>query len=192
MIDLKALALRDILPDWIFSDEELAAISDALDLELQSVSEAIEEAVLYPRIMQLPEDVLDEMARAFPGLSVERWELCSLARKREIMIDAYEIAARAGTVWSVRRGIEMLEPDWYSIEEWFDAGMAPYHYHVTLGLVTTGMLAADVRWLREILSTYQPVRAYLEGITAEPHIYGTAFYGVVTKTTVTIQTGNTP
>lgn len=189
MIDIRSITFRDMLPEWLFGEEELAAICDALDPEIQDVSAAIEEAILYPRILSLPESVLDEMAYCFPLLEVEGWGDATLTRKRELMVDAYKLQVLAGTVWSVRRCLELLDLDGHTLEEWFDVGAAPYRYFITLILLTGGLSSDMVRKVREMLRTYAPVRSYLESMTGASHTSGTLYYGTALRVSVSVTTG---
>lgn len=189
MIDIRSISFRDILPGWLFDEEDLAAICDALDPEIQDISTAIEEAILYPRIMSLPEDVLDEMSQAFPNMEVEGWSEATLTRKRELMVDAYKLLALSGTVWAVDRCLELLDIDGHSIREWFDTGLTPYRYSVLIYLTTTTLTLDMVRQIREMLRVYAPVRSYLEDLQGITYTYGTLYYGAATSVLVTVTTG---
>ena len=60
--DLQSLSLMDILPDSILADKKVAAAAQALDAELQAVTQAAVETMHIPRIDILPEAVIDLLA----------------------------------------------------------------------------------------------------------------------------------
>ena len=60
--ELQHTSLLDILPQNLLRDEQIKAAAQALDAELQKITAATKEALLLPRLDELPEAVIDLLA----------------------------------------------------------------------------------------------------------------------------------
>ena len=63
MNDLQNLNLIDLLPASIAGDETIRNICNAIAEKLQTINEKAELVLLLPRLDQLPETLVDELAR---------------------------------------------------------------------------------------------------------------------------------
>ncbi len=117
--ELEKLSLSDIIPGSIAGDENVQAIVQAIDPELQSVSRNIAEALIYSRIDELPEPVLDALAWQWHA---DFYELAhSVEAKREVVKGALMWHRKKGTVWAILKALEMFGikgtyTNWYEME----------------------------------------------------------------------------
>lgn len=132
--ELRFLRLEDISPPSIASDMQVVTAGLALDPELQSVSHDIREALIYSRIDELPEELVDLLAWQF---HVDVYEPLSspklpLSIKRELVKNSIPLHRKKGTRWAVRKILEFLgfKP---VIKEWFEMpeGATPHTFSVS-------------------------------------------------------------
>lgn len=62
MINLTDINVQKLLPSSINSDNNIKAIAKSLDSPLDDVAKKIECCLLLPRLDELPENVVDELA----------------------------------------------------------------------------------------------------------------------------------
>jgi phage tail P2-like protein len=124
MDNIYSLELLKILPSSISGDKNVQAVAKALDPEMQSVSRDIREALIYSRIDELPEEVVDLLAWQFHADFYEP-TLLSLEKKRAIVKSAIMVHRKKGTPWAVRR---LLTDLGFQVDytEWWQFGGEPY------------------------------------------------------------------
>lgn len=126
--DLYSLSLLDILPPSIKEDLQVKAMAEALDPELQGVSQDIREALILSRIDELPENVVDLLAWQF---HVDFYELAkTLAMKRETVKGSILWHRKKGTVWAIKEALAMLGIKAEVTEWWRIPDAVPYTFHV--------------------------------------------------------------
>ena len=131
--NLLALALGDILPPSIAPDPQVAAAGKALDPELQSVSHDIREALIVPRIDELPEEVVDLLAWQWHA---DFYELAlNLAMKREMVKGSIPWHRKKGTRWAILKALEMLGMDATFTPWWEITGGIPYTFEIDAWLL---------------------------------------------------------
>lgn len=144
--DIYGLSLRDVIPSSIASDPQIQAMIKALDPELQSVSRDTREALIYSRIDELPEDVIDLLAWQF---HVDFYEPAALPVevKRRLVKTAIPVHRRKGTKWAVEELCGTIFGD-TSVRPWFEYGGEPYHFNISID--TT--LATQEAWEKFFLA----------------------------------------
>ena len=126
--ELEKLSLSDIIPGSIAGDENVQAAIQGIDPEMQSVSRDIAEALIYSRIDELPEPVLDALAWQW---HVDFYELAhSVEGKREVVKGALQWHRKKGTVWAILKALDMFGvrgtfTPWWEIE-----GARPYTFAI--------------------------------------------------------------
>ncbi|MCF7936830.1 MAG: phage tail protein, partial [Synergistales bacterium] len=68
---LTEIKFAELLPDSISADPTIAAAAQAIDSEIQMVHAELEKPLLYARLEELPEPVIDHLAWQ---LHVDFWE----------------------------------------------------------------------------------------------------------------------
>jgi phage tail P2-like protein len=176
MIDLRTVTLDDVTPESIRSDPEIQAMNKALEPEVRDVASAIVKAVIWPAIDEQPEDVLDAVAWGFHILSLEGWTYASLDEKRSLIKEVFELYARAGTVWSVKRLFGVIGESG-TIQEWFDYGGSAFYFRMHLWISDDGITADKIRALKNLVAFYKPARSFLETLTLHYDESGTTYLG---------------
>jgi len=163
--DINTIRLVDILPPSIKNDPQVQAAAIAIDSELQSTTMAIQQTILIPRINELPEDILDQLAWQFhvdfyePGLAIEK--------KRVLVLKSIDWHRRKGTPSAVQEVVSAaLDPS--EVLEWFDYGGQPYHFKIR----TKGVMADQNAYaqLRKAINTVKNTRSWLDGIQIQTDI----------------------
>lgn len=126
---------------------------------------------------------LPSLAEQFHVQGLEGWLFASNEQeKRELIKQAIELHKYKGTVWAVRRVLEILSLPG-AITEWFEYGGKAYFFKVDIELVNQGMDENLFNNLVELIHEYKNVRSKLEALivwiinqSAIP-IIGCALYG---------------
>lgn len=127
MIDLTRLSMLDMLPDNLKRDSSVRAAAQALDSQLQNLSEQIMKLPRFSRLDELDDEEADELAWQFhvdfydPGLPIEQ--------KRELVKNAIRFHRRKGTPAAVEELIAILFGTG-AVEEWFEYGGEPGYFRV--------------------------------------------------------------
>lgn len=161
--EIYGLSLRDILPSSLAGDPQIESIIDALDPELQSVSFDTREALIYSRIDELPEDVIDLLAWQF---HVDFYEPLGMALeiKRGLVKTAILVHKRKGTRWAVQELCDTVFGE-TKVEPWFEYGGEPYHFRVS----TEGRFPSEDDWKKFFLAleVTKSVRDWLDSVQIE-------------------------
>ncbi len=128
--DIYTVSLRDIAPSSIASDPQIQAMIEAIDPELQGVSFDTREALIYSRIDELPEPVVDLLAWQFHVDFYEPMGM-SLDVKRGLVKTAILVHKRKGTQWAVQQICDVVFGT-STVEPWHEYGGEPYHFRVTV------------------------------------------------------------
>lgn len=128
--DIYTVSLRDIAPSSIAPDPQIQAMIEAIDPELRGVSFDTREALIYSRIDDLPENVVDLLAWQFHVDFYEPMGM-SLGVKRGLVKTAILVHKRKGTKWAVRELCDIVFGK-TTVEPWHEYGGEPYHFRVTV------------------------------------------------------------
>lgn len=158
--DLQSLSLLDILPPNLLADEQVNAAAQALDDELQKVTAELREALILPRIDELPEEVVDLLAWQ---LHVDFYEeLTTLAEKRSAVKQSIALHRIKGTRRAVELALHMVYESG-EVSEWFEYGGRPYYFRVRFIRPETIRLE-DVDRVIRIIHAVKNTRSWLESI----------------------------
>lgn len=125
--NLNDISFSDLLPSSIAGDEKFIAAAQALDIELQSVNQAISSLYLYSDIDNLSEPVLKHLAWQW---HVDFWDDdLSITQKRTLVKQAYPWHRKKGTPAAVEMVVQDVLGGGH-IEEWWEYGGEPYHFRV--------------------------------------------------------------
>jgi phage tail P2-like protein len=182
MIDLRdaGLSLLSFLPESIASDPEIIALSLAIDPELRDVGAAIIEAVILPRIAQLEDPILNELAWAFRLNRLQIWDDATTDGKRALLTDIFAIRKKSGTRFAVRRVFDLLSVVG-SVIEWWEEGAAAYTYRLRLFVDQVGITLSQLVQIDELARRFAPTRAKLSQFAVESNRAATLYaYPAVT------------
>ena len=177
MINLENLRLEDIAPDSIKIPDVLAFFN-ALDPELQEITQAIAETLIMTRIDELPEYLVDLLAWQ---LHVDFYEPLGLDldRKRALVKNSLIWHRYKGTKYVLEDMIRILFFDNFKIEEWFEYGGKPYFFR----LISHDILTNPQQYNDLIRAIYQlkNERSWLEGLIFYREAEGTIHIGITGK-----------
>jgi len=177
--NLQDLKLSDILPERLKTADILALVN-ALDIELQEITKAIEEIIIMPRISEQPEDIVDSLAWQ---LHVDFYEPLglNLDKKRALVENSLIWHKHKGTKYALESLIRTLFFENFKIEEWFEYGGKPYFFR----LISWDSLREKEQYNDLIRAIYElkNVRSWLEGLRFIRQNQGTIYFGQVGRHT---------
>ena len=140
-------------------------------------------ALMVYLIDQVDASALPALAEQFHVQGLEGWLFTTDEReKRELIKQAIELHKYKGTIWAVRRVLEILSLPG-SISEWFEYGGRAYFFKVDIALVDKGLDENLFNDLVELIHEYKNTRSKLEALivwiinqSAIP-VIGCALYG---------------
>jgi phage tail P2-like protein len=166
MIDLRNASLLDFLPESIASDADVIALCRAIDPRNAEVSNAILEAIILPRIGQLDEQLLNELAWSFNLNSLQIWDTATVAGKRALLVNIFAIRKKSGTRFAVRRVFDLMSVVG-TVVEWFEEGAAPYTYRLRLFVDEVGITLSQLVQISELTHRFARASAQLSEFAVE-------------------------
>ena len=136
---IELLSLADISPPSLLYDKNILAIIAALDPQLQSVSRDVREALIFSRIDELPESVIDLLAWQW---HVDFYESAhSLDAKRAMVKSSISWHRKKGTRAAIVEALDMLGlvTRFTAWHELLDEGAQPYTFEID-ALITPELL----------------------------------------------------
>ena len=186
--DIYGLSLKDIIPPSIAPDPQVQAIIESLDPEQQSTVFDAKEALIYSRIDELPEDVIDRLAWQFHVdfyESVNENETLPIEIKRGLVKTSILVHRRKGTQWAVQELCDIVFGN-TKVEPWYKYGGQPYHFNISIDATLPNQKAWEKFFLA--LEVTKSVRDWLDAIEIRRDAKTELRYGlgVLTSGTVTI------
>lgn len=161
MLSLQETHLLDILPPNLASDPIISNAAKAIDAELTAVTQLSRTVLILARIDELPEEVIDLLAKQF---KVDFYDANTpLPRKRELVRTSIAWHRRKGTPYAVQQVVDTLI-DGATVQEYWEYGGRPYFFRVgdiRGPLVSSRTVDATVRAIKVAKNT----RSHLDGIT---------------------------
>lgn len=149
------------LPPPLKNDPKILALANAIAGQLQSTANQIKENIIYARIDQLDERVLDILAY---DLKVEWYDSTfTLAEKRSIVKDAIKVHRRKGTKYAVETALSAIYPK-TSVLEWFKYGGLPYKFKLLIDATYENIDPEKHARVIEKVNYYKNLRSHLEAI----------------------------
>ena len=159
--ELQHTSLLDILPPNLLRDKQIKAAAQALDAELQKITEATKEALLLPRLDELPEAVIDLLAWQW---HVDFYEpSMSLETKRQLVRESIAWHRLKGTKAAVEKMVQAVFRGGV-VTEWFEYGGEPYHFRVDI-LSAPQITAENTARLLNVIEASKNIRSWLDEIT---------------------------
>lgn len=157
MYTLDDYKIRDNLPSSI-DRQNIRDLAEVLDVKLQEINAMSELILLYPRIDELPENLIDALAEQF---HVDFYDAeMSLQQKRTVVKNSIAWHRRKGTPSVVEEMVQTVFESAH-VEEWFEYGGEPYHFRVTL--ITAPLTdKAVLERLVDAINKTKNVRSWLE------------------------------
>lgn len=181
------------LPQPLKNDESMLALGRAIAGELQQNIQLARLTLIYPRIDELDETLLDILAR---DLHVDWYnDTYPIAAKRAIIKSSVQIHKRLGTKYAVVKALGDLFPN-TEVQEWFEYGGTHHRFRIILDL-TNAKAPADISQIVSAAKFYKRLSAHLEEIIYQMYAVieihtETVFYKYRTGLTDTYSAGTRP
>lgn len=116
-------------PIALQKDPKMVALGQAIAKVMESRQDEIDSLRIYTRIDELPEWLLDILARDF---AVDWYDRSyTLEEKRKTIKDSFYVHRHRGTKAAVERAISAIYPN-PKVLEWFEYGGDPYHFKLRI------------------------------------------------------------
>lgn len=182
--DIYTANFVDYLPESLKRDTKIQAIAAAVTKEALSVSTEINNVLIYSRIDELPEDLIDILAY---DMHVDWYDYSyPLPMKREIVKNSVKVHKRMGTKYAVETALKSVYKT-AGVKEWFEYGGEPYWFKVTINIMHEGLTEKVVRDIWEKVYFYKNLRSHCAGVFCALKTTGTirlkpyAAFGMILK-----------
>ncbi|MGN1369755.1 MAG: phage tail protein I [Aristaeellaceae bacterium] len=150
------------LPSVLANDAGMQPLGETASRILEIMWAQVDLPAIYTRIDELPEELLDILAKDF---KVDWYDYNhSLETKRLVIKDSFYVHKHLGTVGAVRRALSDIWPS-FSLEEWFDYGGDPYHFRVAIA--DNDFTVAKREQAIKAINLTKNVRSWLDDIYAQ-------------------------
>ncbi|WP_438449470.1 phage tail protein I [Gorillibacterium sp. sgz5001074] len=158
-MDLKTVDLSQLQTKAMREDPSVQGFAAALTEQLRQLADEVQQVMIYGRLDQVPEEVLDILAWQF---DVDWYDPeADVDTKREAIQDVLRLARIRGTPAAVKRVAEIYLGD-AAVEEWFQYSGQPYHFRiVTNNPDATGDKAAQ---LARAVDAVKNLRSVLDAV----------------------------
>ncbi|EOX8480704.1 phage tail protein I [Salmonella enterica subsp. indica] len=152
---------KHLLPPPLASDERFSILAN---IAAERFAQLDMTTLLVYLVDVVDASALPSLAEQFHVQGLEGWLFASDEQeKRELIKQAIELHKYKGTVWAVRRVLEILSLPG-AITEWFEYGGKAYFFKVDIELVNQGMDENLSNNLVELIHQYKNVRSKLEAL----------------------------
>ena len=171
--DIYTVNFADYLPRPLKHDPKMRAIAEAVTKEALTVSGEIENVLIYSRIDELPEELIDILAY---DMHVDWYDYSyPLKVKRDILKGSVRVHKKMGTKYAVEKALGALYPQ-SEVEEWYQYEGQPHHFHIVCD-VTENRVTASFQDIINAVMMYKRLSSHLDevvyqagvGITIETH-----------------------
>lgn len=159
MIDIYNVSLLDLLPDSLKHNEDVQAIAEAITKELQDISAEMKQVLIYSRLYELPEAVIDLLAWE---RHVDYYDTSlPIEQKRELVRNSIFFHRRKGTPAAVEELIKTIFGDG-KVVEWFEYNGKPGYFKV----ITNNASATNeqAKQFIDVLNSVKRASAWLEKV----------------------------
>lgn len=171
------------LPRPLTHDPKMIAMAKAAADELLTVSGLVKYVLIYSRIDELPEELVDVLAYDF---HVDWYNFTyPIEVKRDLLKSSVRVHKKMGTKYAVEKALSALHPE-SKVEEWFLYGGEPGHFRIICNVTNSRITASYSDIVREV-NLYKRLSAHMDEVICESVHSGAAFYGAVMSEADTIQ-----
>ena len=158
---LTAENLLRALPEVLRNDESMAALAASVAQVLAQRHEEIQRLAIYPRIDELPEELLDILAYDF---KVDWWDAdYTPEEKRRTLKDSWRVHRMLGTKAAVETAISAIYPD-TEVKEWFEYSGEPFHFKLVINSTFEDVEMEKHQRVLERVAYYKNLRSVLDEV----------------------------
>ncbi len=148
-------------PIALQKDPKTVALGQAIAKVMESRQDEIDSLRIYTRIDELPEGLLDILARDF---AVDWYDRSyTLEEKRKTIKDSFYVHRHRGTKAAVERAISAIYPN-PKVMEWFEYNGAPYHFKLRITVDFAAINETKHRQVLQKIISYKNLRSHLDSI----------------------------
>jgi phage tail P2-like protein len=169
--DIYSVNFADYLPDALKQDPKMVALANAMAAQLLEASGLIDDVLIYARIDELPEDLVDILAY---DMHVDWYDYSyPLDVKRDLLKTSVRVHRKKGTKYAVEKALGGLYKD-SEVEEWFEYGGEPFHFRVVCD-VSANRIVASYSEIVNAVRMYKRLSAHLDEVAYQSRIYLTVY-----------------
>ena len=158
---LTAENLLRTLPEVFRNDKKMVALASSIADVLAARPEEIRQLMIYSRIDDLSEELLDILAYDF---KVDWWDGdYTLEEKRKTLKDSWRVHRMLGTKAAVETAISAIYPE-TQVREWFEYGGEPYHFRLLIDSTFEGIDPNKHQRVLDRVEYYKNLRSVLDEI----------------------------
>lgn len=148
------------LPPTLKNDEDMLALAKVVAEELQTTAHLSRLNLIYARIDELEENLLDILAYDF---HVDWYSYdYPIEAKRAVIKDSVKVHKRLGTLYAVKTALGSVYPQ-SEVEEWFDYNGNPFSFRVVLD-VTNSKAPAEYFAIKKAVDSYKRLTAHMDDL----------------------------
>lgn len=148
-------------PVGLRENQSIAALGDVTADALAKRQAEIGLLSIYARIDELPEDLLDILARDF---KIDWWDPdYTLEEKRRTFKSSWYVHKHMGTKAAVETAIRAIYP-FTTVEEWFEYGGEPYRFRLNINITSDSGDKARQKRVLDRLNFYKSLRSHNDGV----------------------------
>ena len=169
--DIYQIDFTEIFPTALQHDPKMIALAKSLTAELLTVSGQMENVLIYSRIDQLPEELVDILAY---DMHVDWYSYEDpLAVKRQTLKDSVKVHKHLGTKYAVETAIGAFFPGG-TVQEWFEYEGQPHHFRITIPL-PGGITPEVLDDLKRRIWHVKRLSSWLDTIITETQMEGAVY-----------------
>lgn len=155
------------LPQSLQRDPKMVAFAKAATEQMLEASGLSDDVLIYSRIDDLPEDIVDVLAYDF---HVDWYDYSyPLAAKRDLLKTSVRVHKKMGTKYAIEKALSALYPE-SEVEEWFEYEGEPGHFQIVCD-VTNSRIVASLADIIRAVKLYKRLSAHLDGVAFQAHIH---------------------
>jgi len=159
--DIYSVNFADYLPKTLKQDQKMKALAAAVTEQMLGVSAEIDNVLIYSRIDELPEELIDILAF---DMHVDWYDYSyPLAAKRNILKNSVKVHKKMGTKCAVETALSALYSD-NKVIEWFEYGGKPYTFRIQVNVTDTYEPIENKNKLVKAINIYKRLTAHLDSI----------------------------
>ncbi len=159
--DIYSVNFADYLPETLKRDPKMKALAAAVTEQMLGVSGEIDNVLIYSRIDELPEELIDILAF---DMHVDWYDYSyPLATKRNVLKNSVKVHKKMGTKYAVETALRAVHKD-AGVSEWFEYGGKPYHFKLHVDISKSGMSENTGNEIAAKVYFYKNLRSHCDGI----------------------------
>ncbi|WP_373220877.1 phage tail protein I [Mediterraneibacter gnavus] len=164
--DIYTVDFAEYLPDPLKRDPKMKAFAAAVTKELLEVSGNIDKVLIYSRIDELPEELVDILAF---DMHVDWYDYSyPLEVKRDILKNSVKVHKKMGTKYAIEHALGALYPQ-SEVEEWFEYEGEPHHFRIVCD-VTSNRITASYTDIVNAVKMYKRLSSHMDEVTYQSSV----------------------